>query len=257
MTLAMPLETDLATPQRRAPFGPVAALALGVFSALIALAGSAILAVCAAGLLAPSGVDAFLDDFGSGQPGAGTPGAERVQGFIFFLWGPLLALVVLAIAVVRRAGLRRQFALGGTFARRPMLIAAAATALILVAEYALTLYVPSLRDLFQLPTDEVALALAVAGIVIGAPVAEELLFRGFIYTALRERWGLRTALVLTSGLFAAMHLDPTGLYALLVLPSAVVLTWLREQTGGIAAPMVLHGVINATAVAVLLIERGL
>ncbi len=82
-------------------------------------------------------------------------------------------------------------------------------------------FYPHLRELFTLPSEPLALAVTVFGVVIAAPVSEELLFRGLLYTSVRERWGFWPALLLTSTLFAAVHYEPTGVYALLVLPVRV------------------------------------
>ncbi|MEE9285847.1 MAG: type II CAAX endopeptidase family protein, partial [Dehalococcoidia bacterium] len=44
--------------------------------------------------------------------------------------------------------------------------------------------------------------------VVVAPLAEETFFRGFVFTGLRRRLGLRGAAVAASGLFALAHIQP-------------------------------------------------
>ena len=86
-----------------------------------------------------------------------------------------------------------------------------------------------------------------------APVAEELLFRGLIYSSLKKAlpsWG---AVVLTSGLFAAGHLAEGGASGPLYIAAidtfvlSLVLIYLREKTGRIWASIGLHSLKNIIA----------
>lgn len=86
-----------------------------------------------------------------------------------------------------------------------------------------------------------------------APIAEELLFRGFIYSSLKKALPLWGAVVLTSGLFAAGHLAEGGssgpLYigAIDTFVLSLVLIYLREKTGRLWASMTLHSLKNIIA----------
>ena len=71
------------------------------------------------------------------------------------------------------------------------------------------------------PTDFVLLGTLVANLVILAPVAEELFFRGWLYTGLRHRFAFWPSFVATAILFAAFHYDANHRRILLVLPLAV------------------------------------
>jgi membrane protease YdiL (CAAX protease family) len=90
-----------------------------------------------------------------------------------------------------------------------------------------------------------------ANAVIGAPIIEEILYRGFLQQALRRGGvGAWPAIVLTGSIFALMHytvLPPdtaiSALTALLLL--AIALGMIRERTGRIAPCMVAHGMFNA------------
>ena len=46
--------------------------------------------------------------------------------------------------------------------------------------------------------------------IVGAPVAEETVFRGVLFPALRQRMSLRGALFLQAALFSFIHIDPVG-----------------------------------------------
>jgi membrane protease YdiL (CAAX protease family) len=82
----------------------------------------------------------------------------------------------------------------------------------------------------------------VAGVVL-APVAEEILFRGVLYATIKEQGFPRLALVISSLLFAAVHLSWLVLVPFTFL--AVVLAFLYEKTGRLLAPIVAHASFNA------------
>jgi membrane protease YdiL (CAAX protease family) len=95
-----------------------------------------------------------------------------------------------------------------------------------------------------------------AGAVV-APVAEEVLFRGFMVTAWERSNGPRAAIVRAALLFAAAHVllvggDNFGQAATLAfvgavgrLPVALALGWLYLRSRTIWAPIGLHAVFNA------------
>jgi uncharacterized protein len=106
----------------------------------------------------------------------------------------------------------------------------------------------------RIPADATTSLIFVILAIVVAPVTEELLFRGWIYTSLRHRFGLWTALVATSVVFALAHYDDTHLYALAVFPVGLALGGLRERTGSIKASILLHAFYNLAAVAVSLVD---
>ncbi len=85
--------------------------------------------------------------------------------------------------------------------------------------------------------------------VIGVlgPLAEEALFRGFIYTNMRVWLGFPATLAVTSVIFSLAHWEGTHFYALAVLPLGLVLGVLREWTGSIKATTLFHGLYNLSA----------
>jgi membrane protease YdiL (CAAX protease family) len=95
----------------------------------------------------------------------------------------------------------------------------------------------------------VAFALCVA---IGAPIAEEIAFRGMAYNALAKR-GLSTAWVIaiTTLAFSLFHLEP--LRAPILLASGLVLGLLRWKTRSLGAPIVAHAVNNLPGAAGILL----
>ena len=78
--------------------------------------------------------------------------------------------------------------------------------------------------------------------VVLAPVVEEILFRGVLYPAIKQRGYPRCALFGTSLLFAAIHGSLMTLVPLFFL--AAVFVWLYERTGTLAAPIAAHSFFN-------------
>jgi uncharacterized protein len=107
---------------------------------------------------------------------------------------------------------------------------------------------------FRIPADTPASLILVLLAVVVAPVTEELLFRGWIYTSLRHRFGLWSAVIASSIVFALAHYDETHIYALAVFPVGLALAGLRERTGSIKASIIFHAVYNLAAVAISLVE---
>lgn len=84
----------------------------------------------------------------------------------------------------------------------------------------------------------------VIGIV--APFGEEVFFRGFAYTAMRRRFGVFWATILSALLFALIHTSPMAIAPIFII--GVLLAVLYERTGTLAAPFALHAVNNTFAV---------
>ena len=102
--------------------------------------------------------------------------------------------------------------------------------------------------------------LVIAAVVL-APLAEEIMFRGVLLTAL-ERRGRRFGLVVSSLVFAAVHLlglDIEMLWqsALVVIPPifglGLLLGWLTQRTGRLGPAIFLHSGWNMLAAFVLLL----
>lgn len=85
----------------------------------------------------------------------------------------------------------------------------------------------------------------------GAPIVEELAFRGLGYNALVKR-GLPTyaVIIITTVAFSLFHLEPVRIPILLA--SGAILAVLRWQTRGVGAPIVAHMVNNLPGAAFLL-----
>ncbi|MFT7580369.1 MAG: membrane protease YdiL (CAAX protease family) [Myxococcota bacterium] len=78
--------------------------------------------------------------------------------------------------------------------------------------------------------------------VVLAPLAEELIFRGFLYRNLRDRLGPAAGLFVSGAVFGAVHLDPERIIPLTAL--GVVFGLLYEWTGSLLVPIAVHAVWN-------------
>ena len=90
-------------------------------------------------------------------------------------------------------------------------------------------------------------AFAAAGIagfllaVIAAPFIEEVMFRGLLYPAWKERWGWIVSMLLTSAVFAFYHQALANAFV-----SSMIYVCLFRRTGTLWAPIFVHAAFNAS-----------
>jgi uncharacterized protein len=98
--------------------------------------------------------------------------------------------------------------------------------------------------------------LAVAVLAVGAPLSEELLFRGFLLGALaRSRLGFWGAALVTSLLWTGLHAGYSLVGLAEVLAIGLLLSWLLWRTGSVRVTIFCHGLYNfAIALALRLVE---
>ncbi len=95
--------------------------------------------------------------------------------------------------------------------------------------------------------------LSVVTIVAFAPMLEEVLFRGFLQSFIRQHLGPRSAIVITSLCFSFFHYSPEqGLSNISIIGSlfalALFLGFVYEKRGSLPASMALHACFNAVSV---------
>ncbi|MFV0366918.1 MAG: lysostaphin resistance A-like protein [Hyphomicrobiaceae bacterium] len=96
--------------------------------------------------------------------------------------------------------------------------------------------------------------LAVLVIALGAPVMEELLFRGFLFPALAQtRIGLPGAAVASSAGWAALHVGYSILGLIEVFAVGLYFSWLLVRTGSLRVPMFCHAAYNLAVVVLLMV----
>ncbi len=107
-----------------------------------------------------------------------------------------------------------------------------------------------LVKMFQTSDDLGLRATIIMAAVVGAPIAEEIMFRGFIYGVLKRYTDGPFAAIISGLFFAIMHSHVGSLVPLWVL--AVILCAAYEITGCLLVPMLLHALFNSTSISVML-----
>jgi membrane protease YdiL (CAAX protease family) len=103
----------------------------------------------------------------------------------------------------------------------------------------------------QLSGDPLYLPIA-GGLIIGAPVAEELTFRGQIFAALSQtRLGMRGAAAITSAVWAVIHITQPFHIILLLFLMGLALCWLLVRFGSLWVTITCHAVWNGLSAVTL------
>lgn len=99
-------------------------------------------------------------------------------------------------------------------------------------------------DALELTGGSIALAILLVG--IWGPIGEELFFRGFLLTGLRNRFGVKTAVVVSSVLFGLVHVAPGAIVPTFFLGLAFALIYVRTRS--LVPAIFAHCVQNIIAV---------
>lgn len=93
--------------------------------------------------------------------------------------------------------------------------------------------------------------IAAVAIGLGAPLSEELLFRGFLFSALARGAGVVVAALITNSLWTAMHIgySPAGLVEVFLV--GLYFSWLLWRTGSLWPALVCHAAANVSYLAML------
>ena len=94
-----------------------------------------------------------------------------------------------------------------------------------------------------------------------APLVEEVIYRGLLYSAFQRRFGMVLSVIFVTLLFTAVHVpqyslgkNPDFATIITLLLLSLTLTGLRASTGNLMPSIVLHTVFNGIQSAVLLAE---
>jgi membrane protease YdiL (CAAX protease family) len=109
--------------------------------------------------------------------------------------------------------------------------------------------------------DDVGLVVVAAIASVGAPIFEELFFRGFLRLALETRIGSTGAIVAQACCFGLAHYQPDlGLGAVSVvcgtMALGLVLGYVAHATGRLGAGMVAHGMFNLAVTLTIALAPG-
>jgi membrane protease YdiL (CAAX protease family) len=86
--------------------------------------------------------------------------------------------------------------------------------------------------------------LLIGGAIV-APFVEEVFFRGFVFAGLRPRYGWQRAAVISSALFALIHLVPTAILPIFLL--GYIFAYLYQRSNSIWPAILMHSATNAVA----------
>jgi membrane protease YdiL (CAAX protease family) len=211
-------------------------------------------------------VGSALFDVQSGamEPGARAPGdiealsAARMGAYFLAFQTSMVLATLFSAWGLRRAGLGVVLPMGWPPGGLPSIVLAVAGLLALATAAGLAIYVIDKQALAAdlRPFAELArsrnwwVLLLAAG--IGAPIAEELLFRGMLFSGLRRSpLGFSGAALVSTLFWTSLHAtySPYGL-ALLVL-IGLYFCWLRETSGSLWPPIAAHAVYNSAIVLAL------
>ena len=119
---------------------------------------------------------------------------------------------------------------------------------------------PTLRRRLDQPAKQdtagvhgLGIAVAFALLAIGAPIFEELFFRGLLQRSLTRRFGRVVAIAGSATLFGLAHFELLQLPALIAF--GVVLGVLADRTGRLGPGIVAHATFNAATVLTLTVGR--
>jgi uncharacterized protein len=179
------------------------------------------------------------------------------------IWASLVLAVAILCAKRSNHGIVSRLALGPSRATALDLVlgsigAVAASSAIHNAVAWLAIATRSFRDpgdstfLNRLETEQtshgIGLTIAIVAVIgIFGSIAEEVFFRGYVQTRLRERWGPAASIAIASFAFGLYHL-PSPAYALFAAFLGAYLGWLANFAGGTRPAMLAHAVNNTIAV---------
>lgn len=90
-------------------------------------------------------------------------------------------------------------------------------------------------------------------ICVLAPLVEEIIFRGFVYSGLRGQLSFPLAVVLSAAMFAAAHLNMAPASMVAVAGIGVVLAYLYEHTRSLWPSILFHALHNILSFALILV----
>lgn len=109
---------------------------------------------------------------------------------------------------------------------------------------------PFVAEMYRSARDSGTLPWLVIALVIAAPLAEELVFRGFLYRGLAaSRVGVAGAIVISSALWAAMHVQYEPFFIAHIFVIGLLFGWWRWKSGSTTLTLILHALVNIASLA--------
>ena len=222
--------------------------------ALLTAVGIVAASILGAGLAIGLNLDAPLNMPGRLQPG----GQDRAALVTLAVWQAITVLLTLIASFCFGGRPRDVLALRGAAGSPSVYLKAIVLMFALQFGVSVVQYLLIPDDMFTdlkpfvqfVSGSDWLLALAVVG--IGAPLSEELLFRGFLLSALaRSRLGFWWAAVICSGLWTALHIGYSLAGVVEVFLIGLYFSWLLWRTGSLRVALFCHALYNSLIVLVL------
>jgi membrane protease YdiL (CAAX protease family) len=104
------------------------------------------------------------------------------------------------------------------------------------------------RNLYVTARDSSTIWLLAIALVIAAPLAEELVFRGFMFRGLAaSRAGVLGAILIPSAIWTVMHIQYSPFYLMHIFIIGLLFGWLRWRFRSTTLTLFLHAIINLTS----------
>lgn len=259
--MTYPLPPDTGAVRQGNPWGPISAFFIAVTLVVIQAATVFAITIVSVGFLA-----GWPDIFTKIKA---TPAATLADIGNMALFGAELFGIMLVLTVARSRGgtlsgvlnLNRPQNIGKT----TLIGFGGLIGIYITAAFIISLFLPDqaadsraqMNELFSALKQSPFLPLGIAGIVIGAPVFEELVFRGFLTTSFNQtRLGLRGSAVLSSLVWTLLHASyGGGLLAALFL-FGLLLSTLTWQSKSIWPAIIAHGIWNGLVTVGVFLAAG-
>lgn len=236
---------------KKLPWSPVSAVAYSVFLYLASQFAAAALLYAAVYML---GWESFRIQ--------GWLEGDTLAQFLYILLAEIITIGGIVWFVRRRGGKMSQLG-WNAFRIRYLWVALIGVGVYLLAYIAVAILVGILIPSINMEQEQnigfnnvqgsTEQLLTFVSLVVLPPLAEEIVFRGFIFTSLRNRMRFVWAMAITSVLFAIPHLQfgdgapPLWIAAIDTLVLSLVLCYVRERTGSLWAPILIHAIKNGIA----------
>ena len=93
-----------------------------------------------------------------------------------------------------------------------------------------------------------ASAMRVIAVCLLGPIAEELIFRGWLFGLVQNRFGTAPTIVATAIGWALLHYSYSWQVILVIAVDGILLGVARWRTGSVFAPIVMHALYNLYAI---------
>ncbi len=111
--------------------------------------------------------------------------------------------------------------------------------------------------MFDIANEPLLFLLVFPSIAIGAPLAEEVIFRGQLFAALsRTRLGVSGTTVVTAALWALLHSSEPWLSIGLIFVMGLIFGWLMYRFGSLWVTIACHSAWNATYGLIIFTSQG-